>query len=234
MKKLPLIVLASLGIQASALAAATPVSSSIAQQDSSPPPYTQLFTLQAGEFTPAGIRLSNGNYAFNYGNGQLNSYLVEAGWAARLFEFLGSVYIEENVGFSTFSGTVASSPLPLSTGKSLSLYLVGLDSRAMYAMDWFPWKVMIPFVEGGYQYMLYNQAGSTDIESAQGGVGNLVAGAGVRLWLNRKASISHDDISNYAKIPIFVTAKVNRIVPSANSSVDLSSTLYLAGISVGF
>ena len=195
-------------------------------------PYNQLVTLQAGPFRPASVALSNGSYAFNYGSDSLDSYMVEIGWSARIFKLLGSWSFEENLAFSSFSGALTIVQNAVSGPQTLSAYMLGLDTRAMWAMDWFPWGALIPFVDGGYQRTFYYQSGTSDLESAQGNVGNFVAGAGLRLWLNRASSMSGDHVNRFAAFPVFLTAKVNRIFPS-DSGVNLSSTDFMAGLSVG-
>lgn len=196
-------------------------------------PYTQLITVQAGPFHPSSISLSNGSYAFDYNNDSLDSYMVEVGWSARVFKLFGSWSAEENLAFSSFSGALQ--PLQgaaASTTQNLSAYMMGLDSRIMWNMDWFPWQSLIPFLDGGYQYTFYYQSGSSDLQSSQGGVGNFVAGGGLRLWLNRATSISDDHVNRFAAFPLFLTAKINHIFPEDNG-VNLGSTDFMAGISVG-
>lgn len=199
----------------------------------SEPRIQQLITLQAGEFHPASVAISNGSYSFNYSDEALQTYFVELGWAAKLFNVLGGFYIEENLGFTTFNSAIASSSLPNSVGQPLSLNLLGFDTRLMYAMEWFPWHSFIPFGEAGYQYSLYYQSGPSDLESAQGSVGNPVVGAGFRLWLNRGSSISSDHVSRFASVPVFLLAKYNRIFPTS-SGLNLDSESFFGGLSIGF
>jgi hypothetical protein len=204
-------------------------SETVEHSDSS---YSQLVTLEAGPFRPAGIVLSNGSYSFEYGKETLDSYLVEAGWSDKLLNFLGGIYIQEGIGFSTFSGTAPTFQEGTTTSRPLSAYLLSLDTRVMHAWEWFPWKRLIPFYEVGYQYTFYYQAGPSDLESSQGGVGNFVGAAGLRLWLNRNSSLSEDHVNRFASFPIFLTAKVNHIFPQ-NNGVNLESTTLLAGLSFG-
>jgi hypothetical protein len=189
--------------------------------------YDQLITLQLGEFRPQSIQIANGIYNFDYGN-QVSSFMGEAGWAIKLLKTKGTFYFEENFAFSTFSGsTTQSSNQDLQVqSQSFSLYLFGFDTRLMYAADWFPEKWVIPFADAGYQYTIYDQSASAGVESAQGGVGNFVAGGGLRFWLNRSSSLDGGDM------PLFLSAKVNRIFSSGNS-LDLASTSFLGGVSVG-
>jgi hypothetical protein len=196
-------------------------------------PYSQLITVQAGPFHPASITLSNGSYAFDYNNDSLDSYLVEVGWSAHVYKLLGSWSLEENLAFSSFSGALAPVPgSPASSAQTLSAYMMGLDSRLMWSWDWFPWHSLIPFFDAGGQYTFFYQSGSSELQSSQGGVGNFVTGAGLRLWLNRATSLSDDHINRFAAFPLFLTAKVNHIFSSDNG-VNLGSTDFMAGISVG-
>lgn len=198
------------------------------------PSFSQLITVQAGPFHPSSMALSNGSYVFNYNNDSLDSYMVEAGWSARLFKLIGSWSFEENLAFSSFSGTLQ--PVQSASGgaanKDLSAYLLGLDTRLMWSWDWFPWPILIPFLDAGYQRTFYFQSGPSDLESSQGSVGNIVAGAGLRFWLNRSFSISDDHVNRFASVPFFLTAKVNHIF-SENTGVNLGSTDFMAGLSVG-
>ncbi|MGZ3696826.1 MAG: hypothetical protein ACXWPM_06295 [Bdellovibrionota bacterium] len=192
----------------------------------------QLFTVQAGPYQPAGINITNGNYAFTYKGDSLNSFMVQVGWAARLFHLLGEVSIEESLGYSNFSGIASASNLPNSQGQSLSVNVLSLDSRIMHSWDWFPWKPLVPFVDGGYQFAFYHQGGPSDLESAQGTVGNFVAGGGLRFWVNYWRSLSTDHVSRYTEMPVYLTARVTRIF-SSGSSIDLSSTVFMGGLSIG-
>jgi hypothetical protein len=186
----------------------------------------QLLTLQFQQFQPKAVQVDNGSYNFNYGN-QISSFLGEAGWAGKLLDFHGAFYFEENLAFSTFSGNVSSSSTAQPGSSSYSLYLLGLDTRLMYAADWFPVKWLIPFGDAGYQYSVYYQPSSSGSESVEGGVGNFVAGGGVRIWVNRHASL------NSGNSPIYLSAKYNKIF-SSGGSLDLASASFLGGLSLGF
>jgi hypothetical protein len=189
--------------------------------------YDQLVTLQFGQFRPQSLQIANGIYSFNYGN-QTSSFMGEAGWAIQLLHTYGSFFFEENLAFSTFSGNAIQnqgSNLQISSG-SYSLYLFGFDTRLMYAADWFPVKWVIPFADGGYQYTVYDQSASSGVESVQGGVGNFVAGGGLRLWLNRGSSLSG------GSTPLYLSAKFNKIF-SNSGSLDLASTSFFGGVSLG-
>jgi hypothetical protein len=175
----------------------------------------QLFTLQAEPFSPASVAIDNGSYRFDYGN-QLRSVLGELGWAGQLFRLGGAVSFEENLAFTTFSGQSSA------TGSAYSLSFLGFDTRLMYSADWFPAKWLVPFVDGGYQYTLYYQSAPTGLESASGGVGNAVAGAGARLRLTRSTSTT----------AFYLSLKYNRIF-AGSSSIDLGSSSAFGGLSLG-
>jgi hypothetical protein len=188
--------------------------------------YDQLVSFQFGQYHPQSTQISNGTYNFDYGTG--HTFTGELGWALKLMEpgaHFGAFYLEEGLAFSSFSGNIQTNPSVQLSANSYSLYLFGLDSRVMYAAEWFPWKSLVPFADGGYQYTFYYQPGSSGLESVNGGVGNFVAGGGARLWLNRDGSIR-------GAMPIFITAKVNRIFPQANT-LNLASTSFLGGLTLG-
>jgi hypothetical protein len=194
--------------------------------------YTQLFTVQVGTFSPHALTVSNGEYTFNYGNDSLNSYMVEAGWNMRLFDLLGGWQLEEGLGFTSFTGSAQSIIQGTSGMETLRLNLISLDSRIMYSMEWFPWKMLTPFADGGYQYTFFSQSGNSDLESVQGGVGNPVAGLGLRFWVNRASTVHGNFAKRLSAIPVFITAKVNWVLPG-DQNIDLSSRSYLAGVAVG-
>jgi hypothetical protein len=206
---------------------------SVAHADESS--YQQLFDLQAGPFHPDSVAFSNGSYDFDYHDDSLRSFMVEAGWSAQLLRFGrlgGNLSFEENLVYSNFSADSNSITAASATGNSVSVNMLGFDTRLLYSFDAFPWHRLIPFVDGGYQYTLYYQSGASDLESAQGGVGNFVAGGGFRFWLNRDSSLSADHVNRLGSFPIFITAKVNRIFPT-DGSLNLASTTCLGGISIG-
>lgn len=193
--------------------------------------YDQLISVEAGPIHPGSLDISNGSYDFRYGDASLDSYLLEIGWSANLFHFLGSVHLKESLALTRFSGGVQGSQIGAGD-QTMAVNLIGFDTRISHDWDWFPWKSLVPFVEAGYQYTLYYQSGSSDLESAQGGVGNAVAGAGLRLWLNRSASLSGDHVNRYAAFPVFLTARVNRIFTNPGG-LDLASTSFMGGVSFG-
>jgi hypothetical protein len=193
--------------------------------------YSQIFTIQVGQFVPGGIAVSNGDYKFDYDGDSLNSYIVQMGWALHLLDFGGSWYLEQNLGFTSFKGSASSTVEGKTSDQTMQLYVLPIDIRLMYAMDWFPWKRLIPFVDGGYQYAFYSQMGNSDLDSAQGSVGNFVTGFGVRYWLNRGRFSDSDYSTRFSSIPIMLTAKVNWIMPN-QSQFDLSSTTFLAGLAI--
>jgi hypothetical protein len=195
-------------------------------------PYNQLVTLQGGLFHPASVNISNGSYAFQYAGNSLNSYLIEAGWSANLFHFLGEFSFEENFGYTNFSGVVQTPAASMGQKEKLTVNVFGIDTRIMHSWDWFPIHAIIPFWDAGAQYTLYYQSGASDLDSVQGGVWNPVAGFGLRFWLNRSSSLSHDYVNRLSSLPIFLTLKVNDIFPSPGG-INLAGISYLGGINVG-
>jgi hypothetical protein len=189
--------------------------------------YDQLFTLQLSQFKPVSLQLTNGTYNFNYGD-HVSSAMAEAGWALKVADFAsyGSFYLEGNLAFSAFGGSSVQASGPTSGGSSYSLDLFGVDARLMYAGDWFPWKRLTPFVDGGYLYTVFYQPGNSGMDSVTGGVGNPVAGAGLRLWLNRTTALRSGGNAFY------LTGKFNRIFP-ANDGVNLASSSVFGGVSLG-
>jgi hypothetical protein len=190
-------------------------------------PYNQLFSLLAGTFHPATLALSNSTYRYEYTGGSLDSYDIEPGWSFKLFHLLGAVYLQENLAFSTFKGSLPDS------ASNLSLFMIATDTRIKYSCEWFPIHAVIPFLEGGYRYTFLSQSGPSDFESAQDTVGNFVAGAGVDLWLNAMFGSSHDSVNRYDAVPILLTAKLNRILSNHSSDINLETTNFLAGLSIG-
>jgi hypothetical protein len=63
------------------------------------------------------------------------------------------------------------------------------------------------------------------LESVNGGVGNFVAGGGAKLWVNPGVAID-------GGIPVFVSAKVNRVFPNS-SALDLGSLSFQGGVTFG-
>jgi hypothetical protein len=201
-------------------------SASLDIDTSGPRKIDQLVTLQIGQFQPNSLQTSNGTYNFNYGHG--TSFLAEGGWQMKILNVGasgGSFYFEENLAFSSFSGnSVQGGPSP-SGSSTYTMDLFGLDTRLLYAADWFPLKILTPFVDGGYQYSIYYQPGNSGLDSAEGGVGNPVAGAGARILLNRGALLNGGN-------PIYLSGKYNRIF-SVSNSVNLASSSFMGGLSLG-
>jgi hypothetical protein len=195
--------------------------------------YSQFFSLSVGPFNPRSAVISNESYSFDYGSSSNHAVMVQAGWSARLFWLLGAVYFNENFNYSQLSGAAPSGGVTGGADQSLTVNLFGLDTRLVHAWEWFPVKWAIPFVEGGYEYTFYNQAGSVDLDSVQGGVGNPVAGAGMRFWLNRGPSESEDSVHRHNQLPIFLTVKWNRIFANNSGGLDLAESSYLGGVSIG-
>ena len=187
--------------------------------------YHQMFSIQAGPFQPKSAVISNGSYAFDYGSAT-HSFLLEAGWSAHLFWAFGNFYFNENFAYSQLSGVAPPAAIAGNTDSSLSVNLFGLDTRLVDAFEWFPVHWIIPFVEGGYQYTFYNQSGSVDLDSVQGGVGNPVAGVGVRFWMNHQSTTRIDAVHSYEAFPVFFTVKWNRIFPNSSNGLDLAEAAF--------
>jgi hypothetical protein len=187
----------------------------------------QFVSLAFAPFAPASVQISNGAYNFNYGQ-KTSTYMGQAGWGIKLFDLGGAFYFEENLGFSQLSGNTINEAGAQAANSSYSVDFFGFDTRLMYEASWFPWKRLVPFVDGGYLYTIYYQPGNSGLDSVSGGVGNPVAGGGLRFWLNRQSAMN-------GAHPVFLTGKVNRIFTSSNSvnSVDLTSTSVFGGVSFG-
>jgi hypothetical protein len=209
-----------------------PTTEELMKVDSSAKQFSQLFSVQAGMVNPRSVAISNGDYDFQYGGKGSSSTMVEVGWSIKLFEFLGSWHLEEGLNYMNFSGTANYSIRGTTETPSLRLNVLGLDTRFMYSMDWFPWKRMVPFLDGGYQVSFYSQSSTSDLESASGSSGNFVGGAGLRFWLNRGNYTNGDFVSHVESIPIFLTVKYNHIFPN-HLGLDLASDSYLAGLQLG-
>jgi len=191
--------------------------------------YGQLLTLQVQSFHPTSLQVSNGTYAFNYIDSKsntLSTILFEMGWAPKLFDFFGSFYVEELLNFAPFhGGTAVVSDLPALSYSTYSLFIIGLSTRIMYAATWLPWKLLIPFLDVGYQYSIFYQTGSSGLESAQGGVSNTVGALGLRFWLNQTEPFKNSP-------PLFLILRLNQIF-SNPGSVNLESTSLSGGLSLG-
>ena len=192
--------------------------------------FSQFFSLEAGRFQPRSVTIGNGDYNFQYGFDSTASALTEAGWSIRLSSLFGagSLSLVENLGYTSFSGSAINAA---KASEDLHVNVLAIDSRFRYSADWLPWQYLIPFVDGGYQYSFYNQNGGSDLESAQGGVGNLVAGAGVRLWVNRWQFNHGDFETKYSAIPFFITVRYSHIYPN-NQNLDMGSDVWMGGMEI--
>lgn len=196
--------------------------------------YQQIFTFSLGLFQPTSILVTKGLYAFSYDNQATNTALIEAGWATRLFWLGGTFYFSESLAYSRFSGTypidkVVSLPAgALSKSINLNMHILGLDSRLVHAWEWFPIAWVIPFFEMGYLYTFYSQFGSSDFDSAQGGIGNLVGAAGIRFWLNPSASVRSENTESSFSLPIFLSLKWNRIFSNSQNFDMADNNLFLS------
>jgi hypothetical protein len=217
------------GLMASNLAQAE---TSVFSQPLDSQTYGQLFSIQAGPFQPKSAVISNGSYAFDYGSAT-KSFLLEAGWSTHLFWAFGNFYFNENFAYSQLSGVAPPAAIAGNTDSSLSVNMFGFDTRLVDALEWFPVRWIIPFFEGGYQYTFYSQSGSVDLDSVQGGVGNPVAGAGLRFWVNRRDSGRVDTVHAYESFPVFVTLKWNRVFSNSSNGLNLADSSVLGGLSIG-
>jgi hypothetical protein len=200
--------------------------------DTSSRVFSQLLSLQVSTFNPRSVTVSNGDYDFKYGP-NVSGTMVEAGWSVRLFPLVfGSIHFEEGLAYASLSGSANSSIRGTQQQDSLQMNMLALDSRVMYSMDWFPWKRLIPFADGGYQLEFYNQTGASDLESVQGNSGNFVAGAGLRFWLNRGDFSAGDYVSRVEGIPFFLLLKYSHVFPN-QSDLDLASDSYSIGLQMG-
>ena len=183
----------------------------------------QIVTLQLMPYQPSSLKVTNGNYSFDYGDA--STVMVEASWATKLFSPFGSFYLQEGIGYSQFGGNSVQTPGTVSAS-SYNLNVFGFDSRIMYTADFFPWKALLPFADAGYLYSFYYQPGTSGLDSTGGGVGNFVSGAGLKLCLNPKA------LRTASGNPWFLSAKYNWIFDNA-SSVNFASTSFAGGLSIG-
>ena len=199
---------------------------------------TQLFSVEMGRLQPKSVMASNGDYNFEYNSDSLSAPMVEVGWSIRLLSLgpVGALSFSEGLGYANFSGPGTSTSTGTSgvtsTSQDLHINLLSFDSRLVYTADWFPWKMLIPFASAGYQYTFFNQTGSSDLDSVQGGVGNLVYGAGLRFWVNRGQFTTGNFESRYEHIPFYLTARYNHISTNGQT-MDLASDSYFGGIEVG-
>jgi hypothetical protein len=193
--------------------------------------FSQFFQIQGGVFSPKSVVVSNGDYKFDYDSDATQTWSVEAGWGIRLFRFLGAFHLQENLGFTSLQGQSPENIRGVNEVQNLNLYLIGLDTRLMYSMEWFPWHRLIPYVNGGYRYTFYNQTGPSDLESVQGGVGNAAFGAGFRFWLNRGSFTTDEFAVGLTTIPIFLVGSYSHLF-SSNQDMDLASDSYLAGLAI--
>lgn len=203
----------------------------------SPPnghPYEQMLSVQAGPFKPRSIQFTNwNNNSFNYDSTALNSFMVELGWGIELTKIGGTALsLTPNIGYSAFSLKLPPTLTANPGNVSVSLHMFNIDTRLAQSWQTFPIEWIVPFWEAGYQLSLYNQTSTSDLTAGEGTASNFVAAAGLRFWLNRSASLNSEFPNRYITLPVFLTAKVNRIF-SNNAGVDPASTSVLGGVSVG-
>jgi hypothetical protein len=205
----------------------------LTHEDTSSQRYTQYFSIEAGRFQPSSLNVGNGDYNFQYGSDATASSFVEAGWAIRLlhFRYLGSISLAEGLGYTGFSGTATSALGSANSPENLRVNILALDSRLRYSADWFPWEYLVPFVDAGYLYSFYDQSGQSDLDSAQGGVGNFVAGAGLRFWVNRRQFNNGDFESRFLNIPFFISLRYSHVYPN-HENVDMASDSWIGGVEI--
>ena len=193
--------------------------------------YSQLFSIEAAPFHPRSLAISNGDYEFNYGSNLQSSYEIEATWAMRLFRLFGTFSFSQGLAFAGASATSDTTVHGVEDSGQVSLMMMILDSRLVYSADWFPWRVIVPFVSGGYQYSLYYQSGRSDLESAEGGAGNIVGSAGARIWLNRGRIESGDYGHRFSTSALYLTLRTDWVMAN-NQAMDLGERTYFAGLAL--
>jgi hypothetical protein len=197
-------------------------------------PYDQLLMLQMGPYTPRSIAFTNwNNNTFDYTDQAHSTFLAELGWGIELFN-TGPVsyFLTESLAYSNSTYKLPASLLSNPGNMSITVHLLGFDTRLQLAWNDLLKGTLTPFLDAGVQYTLYNQSGSSDLVSGEGSAANLAAGLGLRYWVNRSSSVRGDFPGRYMAIPIFLTAKLNKIFTN-NSGVDLANTTILGGITVG-
>ncbi|MBI3541958.1 MAG: hypothetical protein HY075_01605 [Deltaproteobacteria bacterium] len=197
-------------------------------------PYDQLLTIQAGPYKPKSVAFTNwNNNSFTYDDAALSTYLAQLGWSIQMFRVGGTAfYFGENLAYSSFSLKLPQSLAANPGNQSVTMHMFGFDTRLAQAWETFPVAAIVPFWEGGFQYTLYNQSSPSDLTAGEGSATNLVAGLGLRIWVNRAASLSTEFPNRYQALPVFITAKINQIF-SNKSGVDPSATSVLGGVSIG-
>ncbi|MDB5039136.1 MAG: hypothetical protein JWQ35_2664 [Bacteriovoracaceae bacterium] len=191
----------------------------------------QFLNLMAGAFQPSSIELKNLDYTYRYDDDSKSSFVVEISRDFRLFKTLGQAfYINLSFNYSLLRMRLPSD-YPGNLGRqSLNLNLFGMAARVEDSWENFPWKRLVPFLDGGFQYTYYSQSGLSDIETVDGGVGNFVLGGGLRFWMNPSTSLeSKVDFS----LPVFLLAKVNHMF-GTDSALNLESTSFLGGLTMEF
>lgn len=197
-------------------------------------PYDFILTLEAGPYKPKSISFTNwNNNSFTYDDSTLNAFSAQLGWGMNLYKNDDiAIIFNESLDYSNFTYKLPADLAANPGNVSVSMHMFSFDSRLQVAWNNSPVLSLIPFAEGGYMVTLWNQNGPTDLTAGEGTAGNLVAGAGLRFWLNRAASLNHEFPSRYSALPIFITAKVNQVF-SNNAGVDPGATSVLGGLSVG-
>jgi len=189
-----------------------------------PHPYSELFTIEAGTVVPNAITVRNSSGAFQYLDKDRRALQIEPGWSIKLFHLFGAAfYLGEGLPISVYHTNAQD---------RLTLFTMGADTRLRIALEIFPWRPVTPFVEGGYQLTVYSQTGTLDAESADGLIGNFAGGAGFQLWLNA-LFLRQPSEAFIGSTPVLFTARWNRVLPQ-HGDVDLGSSIYMGGLSLGF
>lgn len=197
-------------------------------------PYDQLLTIQAGPYSPRAISFTNwNNNSFDFSDQSRNTFLAELGWGMRMFTAGATSFsFSESLAYSSMSLNVPTGKLSGAANPKVTFQMFGFDTRLVHAWDSFPLPELVPFWEGGFQVTLYNQAGSSDLVAGEGSATNLAAAVGLRYWVNRDAALNREFPGRYSALPVFVTAKLNKVFPN-NAGFDAACTTVMGGLSVG-
>ncbi len=203
-------------------------------QDNNGHPYDQLLSLQIGPFKPKSISFTNwNNNTFNYDSNSMSSMAYQLGWDIQMFRLGGSAfYFQENLSYANFTYKLPADFTANPGNVSVTMHMFGFDTRLMQSWESFPISSLTPYWDAGALITLYNQNGASDLTAGEGTSTNMVAGLGLRYWLNHAASMNKEFPSRYQALPIFLTAKLNQIF-SNHAGVDPSSTSVLGGLSIG-
>jgi hypothetical protein len=195
-----------------------------------PQPYGNLLSLEGGYFRPDRVEIRNLDYTYAYDTDARTSFQLRLSDALRVVRFGGqSLYVQAGVSYSLMRMRLPASYAGNPGNQSLSLNLFGLEARLSHAWESCPIRALIPFWDAGYRYTYYEQSGPSELEAADGGVGNVVVGGGLRYWLNRPSSFEH--LQSWGGV--FLTARAEHIFNSGGP-INLASTNFLGGLAVAF